>query len=203
MSASAWTADIRPKRDGRVLLHVVKQQAADVSYRKVLELWRDDGAFRDYFNRLLADVPFQDFRWETPAVTASTVERPFEFVVLDSPGLAPVPEPEAFAEHFARAKSDVVTFANLRGDARLVVPCPRAADRAYKHVGAFVREAPPAQSDELWRQVGLAMFERLGDAPVWLSTAGAGVSWLHVRLDSTPKYYGYAPYREPPQEQGP
>jgi hypothetical protein len=31
--------------------------------------------------------------------------------------------------------------------------------------------------------------------PEWLSTAGAGVSWLHVRLDDRPKYYGYAPYR--------
>ncbi|MFL6237620.1 MAG: DUF6940 family protein [Thermoanaerobaculia bacterium] len=24
---------------------------------------------------------------------------------------------------------------------------------------------------------------------------GAGVSWLHVRLDDRPKYYGYGPYR--------
>jgi hypothetical protein len=32
--------------------------------------------------------------------------------------------------------------------------------------------------------------------PVWLSTAGAGVSWLHVRLDDRPKYYGYRPYQE-------
>ncbi|MGI9175867.1 MAG: DUF6940 family protein [Rhodothermales bacterium] len=24
---------------------------------------------------------------------------------------------------------------------------------------------------------------------MWLSTAGGGVSWLHVRLDSRPKYY--------------
>ena len=31
--------------------------------------------------------------------------------------------------------------------------------------------------------------------PVWVSTAGAGVSWLHVRLDDRPKYYGYQPYR--------
>ncbi len=34
--------------------------------------------------------------------------------------------------------------------------------------------------------------------PVWLSTAGAGVSWLHVRLDDRPKYYGHGPYRTAP-----
>mmetsp|Transcript_9405 Transcript_9405/g.21189 ORF Transcript_9405/g.21189 Transcript_9405/m.21189 type:complete len:541 (+) Transcript_9405:444-2066(+) len=27
--------------------------------------------------------------------------------------------------------------------------------------------------------------------PVWLSTSGMGVPWLHVRLDSSPKYYTY------------
>ena len=33
-----------------------------------------------------------------------------------------------------------------------------------------------------------------GAMPTWLSTAGMGVSWLHVRLDSQPKYYGFAAY---------
>ncbi len=42
------------------------------------------------------------------------------------------------------------------------------------------------------------MLARLNSKPVWLSTAGAGVSWLHVRLDDKPKYYGHAPYRIPP-----
>jgi hypothetical protein len=39
------------------------------------------------------------------------------------------------------------------------------------------------------------MVARLGAKPVWLSTAGGGVSWLHVRLDDQPKYYGFEPYR--------
>jgi len=43
--------------------------------------------------------------------------------------------------------------------------------------------------------VAEAMTRRIGVKPVWLSTAGAGVSWLHVRLDDRPKYYGFGPYR--------
>jgi hypothetical protein len=31
--------------------------------------------------------------------------------------------------------------------------------------------------------------------PVWLSTNGDGVSWLHVRIDERPKYYTHGPYR--------
>jgi hypothetical protein len=62
-----------------------------------------DAGFRTQFNALLADVPYSAFRWETPAVTAVTMSRPFEFVLLDSPGLARRPDPEAFAGHFTGA----------------------------------------------------------------------------------------------------
>jgi hypothetical protein len=65
----------------------------------------------------------------------------------------------------------------------------------YGHLAAFVRGAPAEQREALWRTVGDALSRRLGAKPVWLSTAGAGVSWLHVRLDDRPKYYGHAPYR--------
>jgi hypothetical protein len=119
------------------------------------------------------------------------------FVLLDSPGLARRPDPEAFAEHFGGApEAGVVVFPNRGGDAIMVVPCPKARPSAYGHLAAFVREAPESQRHALWQSVGEAMARRLGAKPVWLSTAGAGVSWLHVRLDDRPKYYGFGPYRQ-------
>ena len=131
--------------------------------------------------------------------TRASAALAFEFVVLDDPGLARHPDPDAFAEHFRGApESGVVTFPNLRGDAQLVVPCPLADPSAYGHLAAFVREAPAVQQDALWKAVGEAMASRVGQKPVWLSTAGAGVSWLHVRLDDRPKYYGHEPYRQRP-----
>jgi hypothetical protein len=123
------------------------------------------------------------------------VSRPFEFVLPDSPGLAQHPDPQAFAEHFAAADKEVVAFPNLGKDAILVVPCPIIEPSAYGHLAAFARLAPESQRHALWRQVGEAMERRVGGKPVWLSTAGAGVSWLHVRLDDRPKYYGFGPYR--------
>jgi len=66
----------------------------------------------------------------------------------------------------------------------------------YENIAAFVREAPEAQTHFLWRLVGNLMERRLGPSPVWLSTAGAGVPWLHVRLDQRPKYYSHAPNRQ-------
>jgi hypothetical protein len=177
---------------GRGLRFVLDQ----VAFADVIAGWRTDRELRSLFNSLLADTPFTAFRWEAPGVTAATLSRPFECVVLDSPALARRPDPHAFAEQFT--SEAVVTFPNLGGDAVLVVPCPVADHSAYGHLAAFVRHSPESQRDALWQAVGDAMAVRVGDRPVWLSTAGAGVSWLHVRLDDRPKYYGFAEYRVPP-----
>jgi hypothetical protein len=189
-----WSVRREVLNRGRVLKVAVERDAVAVPFSEVLRLWQTDAEFRAFFNALLADCPFAAFRWETPPVTAATADRPFEFVLLDSPGLARRPDRDAFAEHFAPGGS-VVSFANLGGDAILVVPTPLGPDAAYGHLAAFVREAPDAQRHALWEMVGREMERRLSAAPVWLSTAGAGVSWLHVRLDDRPKYYGHAEYR--------
>jgi hypothetical protein len=182
--------------DGRGERFTVDLGSQPAAYADVLRGWQHDTAFRSLYNALLAGVPFSAFRWETPPVTTATLTRPFEFVLLDSPGLAQSPEPEAFAAHFDNAPEEgVVEFPNLGGDAILVVPCPKASPLAYRHLAAFVREAPDPQRHALWRLVGAAMTRRVSAKPVWLSTAGAGVSWLHVRLDDRPKYYGFGPYR--------
>lgn len=167
------------------------------TFRDVLEGWRADPTFCRWFNDVLADLPFAAFRWETPPVVGDASTRMFEFVALDAPGLARRADRAAFAEHFDGAR-DVVAFENLGGDAQMIVPSPIAGDDAYGHLAAFVRNAPEAQRISLWRSVADALLQRIGPRPVWLSTAGAGVAWLHVRLDDRPKYYGFAAYRTPP-----
>lgn len=178
--------------------HATLQRGSDpATYGDFLAgLWHD-AALRRLLVETLAAAPYDAFRWETPCVSASTQSRPFEFVILDSPGLAPRPEADVFAQHFPRAVDGVATFENLGGDARLVVPAPMADDSAYNHLARFVRRAPSAQHDALFRVVGEQMRQRIFRKPVWLSTAGAGVSWLHVRLDDRPKYYGHSEYRTP------
>ncbi|SFM51852.1 DUF6940 family protein [Nitrosomonas communis] len=191
-----WTPRIEKLANGRVIQVTIHLDSSSISYAEVLYLWQSNEDFCSFFIGLLADSPFSTFCWETPPITTASADRPFEFVLLDSPGLASKPDSEAFAEHFNRAPQDeVVEFSNLGRDALMVVPCPRGPITGYGHLGAFLRQAPARQRHSLWRSVGSAMERRLGVKPVWLSTAGAGVSWLHVRLDDRPKYYGYVPYR--------
>ncbi len=190
-----WSTRSEALAGVRGLRYAVDLDSRPASFTDVLRGWREDTNFRRLFNALLADAPYAAFRWETPPVTNTTLTRAFEFVLLDSPGLAPHPDPDVFAEYFAGVSSGVTVFSNLGGDAILVVPCPLAEPSAYGHLAAFVRLAPEPQRHALWQRVGEAMTRRVGVKPVWLSTAGAGVSWLHVRLDDRPKYYGFGPYR--------
>jgi hypothetical protein len=191
-----WSAQSEKLTEACGLRFAIDLDSRPATFADVLHGWQDDVGFRSMFNSLLADAPYTAFRWETPAVTTASVLQPFQFVLLDSPGLARRPEPEAFAEHMSGAEAGAAVFANLGGDATMVVPCPVAGPSAYGHLAAFVRLAPEQQRHALWQAVGEAMSRRIGAKPVWLNTAGAGVSWLHIRLDDRPKYYGFAPYRQ-------
>ena len=195
-----WSSRIEQVSTDLIIRVQIELDSHPVSYSEVLFRWQSDPEFRGFFLRLLAESPFPAFRWETPPITALTANRPFEFVLVKSPELDRPPDVAAFREHFRiDAEASVIDFANLGKDAVLVVPCPLASHSAYGHIGAFVRNAPVPQQHALWERVGTAMQRRLGTKPVWLSTAGAGVSWLHVRLDDRPKYYGFAPYRDLPR----
>ena len=184
--------------DGRLHKFCIIRNAEPLRYADVINLWQHNDSFRSFFISILSDTPFSAFCWETPPVTTGTVNRAFEFVLIDSPGLAHIPDPITFAGHFTTEDSDagIVVFENLGKDATLVVPSPRGPESAYSHLAAFTRQAPQSQNHALWRNVGKAMRQRITDRPVWLSTAGGGVSWLHVRLDSWPKYYRFRQYTE-------
>lgn len=176
-------------------LKLLAQDHSPLSYLQVLDLWRSDPLFCAWFNQQLAEAPYGAFRWETPPITPQTATRPFECVLIANPGLAREPEPAAFAAHFD-PRALAVAFWNLGRDAMMVVPCPRGPHDHYGHLAAFVRGAPPEQIHALWARVGVEAGRRLSSQrPLWISTAGAGVSWLHVRLDDHPKYYGHKPYR--------
>lgn len=193
-----WSAHTEQLSEGDVLRFRILQQSSPMTLDEVLRGWIENQEFRSFFIELLARVAFVDYRWETPPSTKSSAARNFEFVVVNSPGLADTPEPSAFAEHFRNSATSggVVSFYNLGKDARLIVPCPLASPEVYRHLGTFVRQAPADQKHKLWKIVGTEMTRNLGQVPIWLSTAGAGGSWLHVRIDQKPKYYVHAPYRK-------
>ncbi|MCA9607831.1 MAG: hypothetical protein KC619_19615 [Myxococcales bacterium] len=181
--------------DARTLEQRLTREGRPLSFADVLEGWRTDPAVRRATVAAIAEAPYEALFWETAPWVRGRLDAPYRQVVVNAPPLARVaPDPEAFSAHFGA--EDVVAFDNLGGDARLVVPCPRAGDRTYTHLAAAVRGAPAAQIDGLLARVGTELEGRLEDRDVvWVSTSGLGVYWVHVRLDDRPKYYSHAPYR--------
>ena len=146
----------------------------------------------------------------------------FEFVVVDDLNLydfAATPRPVYFEEYLSAKTCSGdenqppagCVFQNLGGDATLVAPMdwspessPHKYSRCYGHLANFVRGAPELQVVNMWKTLGKLLSEKLlvssstletSNTPLWLSTAGDGVPYLHFRVDSRPKYYHHDAYR--------
>jgi hypothetical protein len=155
---------------------------------------------RAQLDRCIAEVRYRAVFFEMPPLVRGRLHAAAKFVLVDTLRLLSMrPDPAAFAEHWGAPGPSVRCFANLSGDARLVVPCPEGPVESYVHLAALCRSAAPEQRDLLWRVVAEQAFAHVEQhaAPLWISTAGLGVGWLHVRLDSRPKYYSHRPYRNP------
>jgi len=183
----------------RVTRYQITKDGSPMTYAETLNGWIHDEAFRDFFIELLSKSPFQAFRWETPALSTSSASLPFEFVLINTPSfINRSTDVKTYRNYFTNDDTDqgVVSFANLRGDATLIVPSPRTSDTAYGHLASFIRHAPSSQISAFWQIIGRTVQDRRSSTPIWLNTAGGGVAWLHVRLDTRPKYYHHAKYRD-------
>lgn len=215
--------------------HILDLDDKILSFERILELFSDPSSgLHDFFNSLLRRhfVGDKAYFMECPPISIATMGKDFEFVLIPARAIQNVTaNSNPFKEHFIRAKSTdtVISFANIGGDASLVVPCPIIQGGAitmspipsqnittqnisilknvsnlknilsYAHLASFIRNSPYSQANSLWYTVAVVMHEKLlalnGDEKIWISTSGLGVAWLHVRLDTIPKYYNWEPYQ--------
>lgn len=170
-----------------------------LKYKDVISLWQSNLKFRNFYFSILQRSSFNAFFWENPPVTRSTSIKPYEFVLVNSPQLSKISaDSSPFQDRFNPMSSDetVVTFGTLSRDAELVVPSPIAPHHIYTHFASFIRNAPEHQKHDLFISLADQVKINLNNKPLWISTSGLGVYWLHIRLDTRPKYYTHAPYRQ-------
>ena len=72
-------------------------------------------------------------------------------------------------------------------------------DYAAGHLASFVRHAPDDLLHLLFKTLGVSLIAKFDSLDkdhkkLWLSTSGLGVPWVHIRLDTSPKYYTWEPY---------
>ena len=139
------------------------------------------------------------------------------------------PFKEKFIEKYKSSdRGTVVSFKNLGGESILISPCPidinglKINPDYIKNIGSFQYMTHLVsfitgsnrndfyhnqQVASLWASLGDKVLsevrsnERNGnfDKVFWVSTDGRGVSWLHLRIDPTPKYYKFADYKRKPE----
>lgn len=147
------------------------------------------------FNDILSSCPFEAFFWEcAPTIDGSNR---MEFVLVDAPALAQFarnsPDRIAFQEHFLQQQS-VAVFPSLGKDAMLLAPNTRVA-QAFTDIAVFARHASASQRKDMYQRLSRLLQEHDSKQPLWLSTSGMGIAWMHIRLDSRPKYYTYTPFK--------
>merc|ERR1712054_496351 len=210
--AEGLQAEMRREPAGHVKVVIMKAAGKDeephqLTWQEALRgLSAKSPSFRELLSKTVQQLPFEACFWECPPVSFATRgTRLFEFVALDSPRLAVIEaDMEPFAKHLYPYVGKPVSkaFLNLGRDAVLVTPAPVLKDeQVYAHIANFFRYAPPEQLDKQWLTLGKALKERLTEVGsqtnVWVCTEGTGVHWLHMRLDSRPKYYHYRAYQDP------
>ncbi len=166
-----------------------------LTFRSWIQQLKNSERFVRSYVQALQDSPYPAFFWEVKPIKLQDIDQAFEYVLVHSdslPGI--IANSNSFKDYFG-ADEAVVSFPNLSGDALLVVPTQLSDESNYNHLATFVRNAPHTQVVNFWQKVAVEYEKLIGVETKWLSTAGLGVYWLHVRIDSRPKYYRHGAYR--------
>lgn len=167
-----------------------------LSYAEVISLWQNSTDFTLFFIDILKQSVYEGFFLEVKPVTLNSISDAFEFVLVKSSVLPRIAADRSPFEKYFTGNFPVVSFPNHGGDAVLIVPAPIGPDADYAHLAKFVRNGTDSQLFEFWKKVAQEYKKAIGTQPKWLSTAGLGVYWLHIRIDSSPKYYRYENYKK-------
>lgn len=163
----------------------------------MLSLWDGDTKFVEFYISIFRQCGFKSYVWETPPLSTRSLDQPFEFVIINNPVSKSKPDITTYKKYFdfGGPNCGVVAFKNLGHDAMLVVPSPSDDTVNYSGLSDFYSEAPIDQQYSLWKVLAKEIYLILSEKNIWVSVAGGGISWLHVRIDRSPKYYRHFPYR--------
>lgn len=191
-----FRAEIDVSVDGRAQTFRIEWLGEVLSFADAFMMWQKNPAYIDFFVSLLKSSGLEGYVWEIPGVSARNKEEPFEFTLTAAGPFHRAPDYRDFREHMQPydEREHVLVFDNLGRDAKLIVPsAPGEVD--FRDLARFLANASETHVHLFWSRVGEVMENALSEDPVWLSVNGAGVAWLHVRVDKRPKYYLHAPYK--------
>lgn len=162
--------------------------------------------FRNRLLGLFNDLHrYSSIFWECRPVYSQ--DDPFEFSICTA-DITPLRIARQNSKPFQKELEDgfrrgelAVSFPNLSGETTLVVPVGinESVCDGYAHLLLFMKSKCISleQKHKFWIKVGqeLKLYFAMNHFPIYLSTSGLRVSWLHVRIEDFPKHYRYSGYK--------
>ena len=143
----------------------VNKYSSSITYLSFLIDLQEDSEVLNQFIEILTKSKFSAYFFETPSVTKETLNKPFEFVLVDAPQLVDISADEdTFEEYFDCSEDKSVTsFPNLGRDAKLIVPCPiQESDKnIYSSLASFMRSASRRQIEDFWKESAKSLLQYL------------------------------------------
>jgi hypothetical protein len=127
--------------------------------------------------------------WETSRIHSGGES---EFIQKVKPATKHLPmkmraDSTAFRKYLDGATTPV-KFSNLDKSAVLVSPPDNGKN--FSHIATFYKNSTAQEKKDLWKKVAKAAEKEMKKGKdVFVSTHGTNVPWLHVRIESKPKYY--------------
>ena len=186
----------KEKQNEKIEIYKVMNFDKALTYKLFFQKLKSDINFRSVFIEVLQNSSFKSYRFETPPVNISSEDIPFEFALVNSPELSNSQDELPFYEHMNGSKEKIISFLNLSKSSQLIIPNKVSTHDIHSHIGNFVRKGQISQIHELFKVVGNTVLNSIDSSNIWVSTAGGGVDWLHIRIDQSPKYYRYKKYKQ-------
>lgn len=159
----------------------------NISFNNAMNYLQHNKKFRNKFINVLKNTQFDAYFLEI-----APSNKPFEFTLVNAPILKNIqPDRNPFKNKLNKCKNkNIISFMNLSKTSKLIVPCPISNEKAYTHIANFIKYAPKKQIHLFLKQIPIQvkLFKKKYKI-VWVNTHGLGVHWIHLRIDSKPKYY--------------
>lgn len=201
---SEYSLDCEKLNSNTIKYKIIGPNKKFLSFYQVFNLWKSDASFGSFFTiAIIASNSLPNIFFETRSVTKSSANDDFEFVLIGTNSFENIPvDEDSFKQYFKSKKDLVLNFKNLGRDATLIVPNPpefyksdQNIPQFYKNLKNFLKFATRKQVEYFWYEVGKQALLNLSSNKMYINTSGQGVYYLHLRLDSSPKYYQFGEYR--------
>lgn len=187
---------------------IYKTFYSKTNFRTFLTNLSTSASVRELFIQSIISTGYSHCYLEFPAITKDSLDSDdvAEYTVSESPNFAAADwtvfgdklKPYIKKNQTVDQKIEATYFPNISGDAMLVVPVPTTdsgIDRYSGDLMTFLKHGQKSQQHDLvqlFAKTALSLIETR--QKIYISTHGHGVSWLHVRLSNSPKYYTHRKY---------